>query len=180
MRGKGLCRHERSAGGGILLPGFVKVVQEVAEGFFKGLSGMLGDDFAGVVRGKVPGLFPGKVQGFAHNLGGVVEGTGTGYGDITQGVVVRRIVLERAVAPAVPAAVVSLVQRYAIEAQEFVGAGAGTRRQAGFCRYGVSFSQGLLQVELPVHGGPHFAHEPGTDAPLAKLELGLVTGLVGG
>ena len=156
------------------------MVQNVAEGFIERLSGMLGDDFPGIVRSKVPGLFPGKVQGFPDNLGIVVETAGAGYGHVAKGVVVGGVVLEGAIAPAVPVAVVSVVQRNAVEAQEFVGAGAGSGGKAGLGRNGISFSKGLFQVELPVDRGPHLARKPGDYAPLAKLKLGLVTGFVGG
>ena len=156
------------------------MVQDVAEGFFEGLSGVLGDDFPGIVRSKVPGFFPGKVQGFAHNLGCIVKGAGTRYGYIAQSIVVGGVVLEGAVAPAVPVAVVSVVQRNAVEVEEFVGTGAGSGGKAGLGRNGISFSKGLFQVELPVDRGPHLARKPGDYAPLAKLKLGLVTGFVGG
>ena len=153
----GFLFQEGCTGGVVGLPGAVEEVFDVPERFPERLAAV-GADLAPEVRGgQHPGFAARCIQRLPDNQRIVVQHAGAGHGHIADFIEVGRGMLIGTVAPAVPAAVVALVQGDAEVVQEVGRPGAGAVGDACLRDDGVAFRDGLLHEQLPVDGGPAFA-----------------------
>ena len=89
----------------------------------------------------------------------MIQGTGTRYCNIAKLVEVRRVVLVRAVAPAVPVAVLPGIQGHLIVVEEIRRTCPGALCKAGFYGNGVAFGKAARQIKLEERWIPRLADE---------------------
>ena len=97
---------------------------------------------------------------FAHELRAVVEVSESSYGQISEGVVVRRIMLLGYESPSVPASEVPLVEGHPVIVQEIGRTASSRRGPCGFCDDSITFHVRYSRISYRYEYVPHLSEEP--------------------
>ena len=169
-------------GYGIFLPRIIEIIQNLGESLLELKPAAVPDYSLEVKRPQNKAVLTALFQGVCKDKRVMIKGAGARYGNISKFIKVWSKTLVRTIAPAVPVSVLTGIKRHLIIVKEIGRTGPGTCCKACFNSNGVSFCKAAGKIHLKHRRIPHLAHYVGEEpyeSVAVKLQLSLVTGLVG-